>query len=87
MVYYAIGSRGFDGGASVTASHNPKAWAGFKLLREGALALSGEEGIQDVRRLVESEDFAEPQRQGPARPRPTSTRSSSTSRSTSSKAT
>jgi phosphomannomutase len=58
MVYYAIGSRGFDGGASVTASHNPKAWAGFKLLREGALALSGDEGIQDVRRLVESEEFA-----------------------------
>jgi phosphomannomutase len=58
MVYYAIGSRGFDGGASVTASHNPKAWAGFKLLREGALALSGDEGIQDVRRLVESGDFA-----------------------------
>jgi phosphomannomutase len=64
MVYYAIGSRGFDGGASVTASHNPKAWAGFKLLREGALALSGEEGIQDVRRLVETEDFSEPSAEG-----------------------
>jgi phosphomannomutase len=59
MVYYAIGSRGFDGGASVTASHNPKAWAGFKLLREGALALSGDEGIQDVRQIVENEDFSE----------------------------
>jgi phosphomannomutase len=65
MVYYAIGSRGFDGGASVTASHNPKAWAGFKLLREGALALSGDEGIQDVRRLVESEDFSGANGKGP----------------------
>jgi phosphomannomutase len=64
MVYYAIGSRGFDGGAAVTASHNPKAYAGFKLLREGALALSGEEGIQDVRRLVEAGDFAEPPAKG-----------------------
>jgi phosphomannomutase len=64
MVYYAIGSRGFDGGASVTASHNPKAYAGFKLLREGALALSGEEGIQDVRHLVETEDFSEPSGEG-----------------------
>jgi phosphomannomutase len=64
MVYYAIGSRGLDGGASVTASHNPKAWAGFKLLREGALALSGDEGIQDVRRLVETEDFSEPSAEG-----------------------
>ena len=59
MVYYAIGSRELDGGASVTASHNPKEWAGFKLLREGAIALSGDRGIQDVRRLVESEDFSQ----------------------------
>src|SRR5919199_2558349 len=58
MVYYAIGSRGLDGGASITASHNPKAWAGFKLLREGAIALSGEQGIQDVRRQVEADQFS-----------------------------
>ena len=38
MVYYAVGSRELDGGVSVTASHNPKQWAGFKLVREGALA-------------------------------------------------
>jgi len=37
-----------------TASHNPKPYTGAKLVRAGALALSGEEGIQDVRRLVES---------------------------------
>ena len=37
MVYYAVGSRELDGGVSVTASHNPKQWAGFKLVREGAL--------------------------------------------------
>jgi phosphomannomutase len=60
MVYYAIGSRELDGGASVTASHNPKAWAGFKLLREGALALSGDKGIQDVRQVVETEELSAP---------------------------
>jgi phosphomannomutase len=64
MVYYAIGSRELDGGASITASHNPKAWAGFKLLREGALALSGDEGIQDVRRHVERGQFPEPAAKG-----------------------
>jgi len=58
MVYYAIGSRQLDGGVAVTASHNPKAWAGFKLLREGALALSGDSGIPDVQREAESGDFA-----------------------------
>src|SRR5919197_3219675 len=57
MVYYAVGSRALDGGVSVTASHNPKDYAGFKLVREGAIALSGDLGIQDVRRIVESEDL------------------------------
>ena len=37
MLYYAVGSRNLDGGVSVTASHNPKQWAGFKLVREGAI--------------------------------------------------
>jgi phosphomannomutase len=64
MVYYAVGSRELEGGVSVTASHNPKAWAGFKLLREGAIALSGDRGIQDVRRVVESESFDRPSAKG-----------------------
>jgi phosphomannomutase len=64
MAYYAVGSREMDGGVSVTASHNPKQWAGFKLVREGALPLSGDKGIPDVQRVVETEDFAEPAGQG-----------------------
>jgi phosphomannomutase len=64
MVYYAVGSRELDGGVSVTASHNPAAWAGFKLVREGAIALSGDKGIQDVRRVVEREDFTAPAAEG-----------------------
>jgi phosphomannomutase len=64
MVYYAIGSRQLDGGVSVTASHNPKAWAGFKLLREGALALSGDSGIPDVQREASSGDFSSPSGEG-----------------------
>jgi phosphomannomutase len=54
MSYYLVGSRELDGGAMVTASHNPKAYNGVKLLREGALALSGDAGIQDVRAEVEA---------------------------------
>jgi phosphomannomutase len=60
MVYFLVGSRGLDGGAMVTASHNPKPYTGVKLLREGALALSGDAGIQDVRAQIES-GFPEPQ--------------------------
>jgi phosphomannomutase len=54
MLYYLVGSRGLDGGLMCTASHNPKAYTGAKLVREGALALSGDSGIQDIRRLLEA---------------------------------
>jgi phosphomannomutase len=64
MVYYAVGSRELDGGVSVTASHNPKQWAGFKLVREGALPLSGDKGIPDVQRVAESDDFSDPAGRG-----------------------
>jgi phosphomannomutase len=53
MLYYLVGSRQLDGGAMVTASHNPKAYTGVKLVREGALPLSGDAGIGDVRAEVE----------------------------------
>ena len=54
MLYFLVGFRQLDGGLMCTASHNPKAYTGAKLVREGALALSGDAGIQDVRRLVEA---------------------------------
>ena len=54
MLYFLVGSSELDGGAMVTASHNPKPYTGVKLVREGALALSGEAGIGDVRREIEA---------------------------------
>ncbi len=52
MLYFLVGSRGLDGGLMCTASHNPRAYTGAKLVRDGAIALSGETGIQEIRRLV-----------------------------------
>ena len=52
MLYFMVGARELDGGAMVTASHNPKAYTGVKLVREGALALSGETGIDAIRDLI-----------------------------------
>ena len=49
---YLVGSRDLDGGLMCTASHNPKRYTGAKLVREGALALSGDEGIGDIRDLI-----------------------------------
>ena len=51
MLYFLVGSRELDGGLMCTASHNPKAYTGAKLVREGALALSGDAGIGDIRDL------------------------------------
>jgi phosphomannomutase len=52
MLYWLVGARSLDGGLMCTASHNPKAYTGAKLVREGAIALSGDSGIGDVRREV-----------------------------------
>src|SRR5690349_18038325 len=59
MLYYLVGSCELDGGLMCTASHNPKAYTGAKLVRSGALALSGDEGIQDIRRAIDAGE-AEP---------------------------
>ncbi len=49
MLYYLVGSRELDGGLMCTASHNPKRYTGAKLVKRGAIALSGDAGIGDVR--------------------------------------
>jgi phosphomannomutase len=49
MLYFLVGSRDLDGGLMCTASHNPKRYTGAKLVGRGALALSGDKGIGEVR--------------------------------------
>ena len=53
VLYYLVGARELDGGLMCTASHNPKAYTGAKLVGRGALALSGDAGIGDVRDRIE----------------------------------
>jgi phosphomannomutase len=54
MLYWLVGSRDLDGGLMCTASHNPKAYTGAKLVERGAVALSGDAGIDDVRRTIDA---------------------------------
>jgi phosphomannomutase len=49
MVYFAVGELGLDGGAAVTASHNPKEYTGMKIVRRGALPVGGESGLLEIR--------------------------------------
>jgi phosphomannomutase len=52
MLYFLVGSRELDGGLMCTASHNPRAYTGAKLVGRGALALSGDSGIGEIRELT-----------------------------------
>src|SRR3954453_912219 len=52
MLYYTVGSRELDGGLACTASHNPARYTGAKLVKRGAIALSGDAGIGELRDLV-----------------------------------
>jgi phosphomannomutase len=54
MLYYLVGSRELDGGLMCTASHNPKEYTGAKLVKRGAIALSGDAGIGDVRAKIDA---------------------------------
>jgi phosphomannomutase len=59
QLYFTVGSRELDGGLMCTASHNPKAYTGAKLVKRGAIALSGDSGIGEVGRLA-AEDLGQP---------------------------
>jgi phosphomannomutase len=60
MLYWTVGSRELDGGLMCTASHNPKAYTGAKLVKRGALALSGDSGIGELRDLVTAGEPGDP---------------------------
>ena len=54
MLYFAAARDGHDGGAQITASHNPKEYNGMKLVRRDAFPLSGDSGISDIRDMIAS---------------------------------
>ncbi|HEY5908253.1 MAG TPA: phosphomannomutase/phosphoglucomutase [Vicinamibacteria bacterium] len=59
MMYFFSAKHGLDGGAIITASHNPKEWNGIKMVRQGAYALSGDAGIKEIKQAVLEGRFAE----------------------------
>ena len=52
MVYFATTHLQACGGIMVTASHNPQDYNGMKLVRAGAVPISGDTGLQDLAKLV-----------------------------------
>jgi len=54
MAYHAAGMLG-EPAAMITASHNPKGWNGVKLCLAGAAPVGADSGLEEIRRLAESE--------------------------------
>jgi phosphomannomutase len=54
MLYWLVGSQDLGGGLMCTASHNPKAYTGAKLVERGAVALAGDSGIGELHRLIDA---------------------------------
>ena len=52
MVYFATTQLAACGGIMVTASHNPQDYNGMKLVRAGAVPISGDTGLQELAQLV-----------------------------------
>ncbi|MES9906219.1 MAG: phosphomannomutase CpsG [Sedimenticola sp.] len=58
-IYFATWHLQVDGGIEVTASHNPMDYNGMKLVREGAKPISGDSGLDQIKKLAEESLFTE----------------------------
>ena len=56
-IYFATWFLGVDGGIEVTASHNPIDYNGMKLVRSGSRPISGDTGLNEIRRMAEMIDY------------------------------
>ena len=70
MLYWTVGSRELDGGLMCTASHNPKAYTGAKLVGRGALRAVRR---RRHRRAARHRARRRPRRRPPSRPASTDT--------------
>jgi phosphomannomutase len=64
MLYFAVADGGFDGGAVITASHNPPKYTGAKLVLAGAVPLSGDTGIGELGRMAIADEAPRADRPG-----------------------
>lgn len=55
--YFAVSHYDYQGGIMVSASHNPKEWNGFKLVRAKGVPISGETGMTFIKDQILSNHF------------------------------
>jgi len=51
-LYFAVGKFDYPAGAMITASHNPAQYNGFKFCLAGAVPVSSETGLDDIKKIV-----------------------------------
>lgn len=56
MLYFAAGTYDEDMAITISASHNPPEYNGMKIVKKGAIAVSGDSGIYNIRDLALSND-------------------------------
>jgi phosphomannomutase/phosphoglucomutase len=59
FILFAINYYGFDGGISITASHNPKEYQGFLLYNKESLGIGKDNGLEKIKELIDNEKFKE----------------------------
>jgi phosphomannomutase len=57
---FSMEALGVDGGVIVTASHNPADYNGMKFVVKGARPVTGESGLKEMSRLIETDSLPEP---------------------------
>ncbi|NCD00660.1 phosphomannomutase/phosphoglucomutase [bacterium] len=55
--YFAVASLNYDGGIIVSASHNPAKWNGFKIVRERALPIGEETGLEILKKYINDKNL------------------------------
>jgi phosphomannomutase len=59
-MYFAVVNDALEGGAQITASHNPGQYNGIKMVRTGAQPLSGDAGLGDIRDMIAGDRLPAP---------------------------
>lgn len=57
MLYYAVATEKAGGGITITASHNPREYNGAKFVREKAIAISSDSGLNEIADLIDVDNL------------------------------
>ncbi len=57
LLYFAVSHYKLDGGITVSASHNPPEWNGFKVCRKDAYVVGLGTGLEEIREMVKRDEF------------------------------